>query len=137
MIYISSTFRLQIKKREIKDQPKGKERSGMRIRTYKRITKGGQRVRSESTDTYVTSGECTIFDSAILPFSLSLSVCVFEVRVYFTRSSYRVGFSLGYFESLTLLLLQGTSQSRFFFHSSRCGMAHSDLYTRAPSSANP
>lgn len=78
---MNSRFKLQLlnlKNGSIEDREEWYENE----RTYKRITKGGQRVRSESTDTYVTIGECTIFDSAI-PLSLSL----FEVRVYLGKTN--------------------------------------------------
>lgn len=78
---MNSRFKLQLlnlKNGSIEDREEWNENE----RTYKRITKGGQRVRSESTDTYVTIGECTIFDSAI-PLSLSLS----EVRVYLGKTN--------------------------------------------------
>ena len=37
---------------------------------YSRMTKGGQRVRSDIMEKYVNAGECTVFASAISPLSV-------------------------------------------------------------------
>ena len=43
-------------------------------RAYSKITKGGHSVSRDSTEKYVTNGECTVLDSAIFSLSLSLSL---------------------------------------------------------------
>lgn len=42
-------------------------------RAYSKITKGGHSVSSDSMEKYVSNGECTVLDSAILSLSLSLT----------------------------------------------------------------
>ena len=42
-------------------------------KAYSKITKGGHSVSRDSTEKYVSNGECTVLDSAILSLSLSLT----------------------------------------------------------------
>ena len=41
-------------------------------KAYSKITKGGHSESRDSTEKYVSNGECTVLDSAILSLSLSL-----------------------------------------------------------------
>ena len=53
----------------------------MKERAYSKITKGGHSVSRDSTEKYVTNGECTVLDSAILSLSLSLSLSNFSLNL--------------------------------------------------------
>lgn len=52
-----------------------------RYRAYSRITNGGQRVSSESTEAYVTNGEWTVLVSAIILESVDWWTLVLSVNL--------------------------------------------------------